>query len=227
MTTTATTPDLRTLLPAPAVLAVLRTASARTALDMAAPLKAGGITVLEVTTTVPDAAAVIRELAGDPELLVGAGTVTTTAQLDAVLEAGARFVVSPGLDEGVLGAGLAAGVPTVPGVLTPTEVIRARALGASTIKLFPADTVGPQHLAALQAVFPDTGFVPTGGVDLSTIERWLAAGPVAVGVGGVLEKTFRSGGAAALEALAAALVDHLPTHPHDPQTQTHHKEQQR
>ncbi|GHJ57587.1 ketohydroxyglutarate aldolase [Nocardioides sp. OK12] len=208
----ATGPDLRTLLPGPSVLAVLRTRTARTAVEMAAPLKAGGITVLEVTTTVPDAAGVIRELAGDPELLVGAGTVTTTAQLDAVLAAGSRFVVSPGLDEDVLVAGLAAGVPTVPGVLTPTEVIRARALGAGTIKLFPADTVGIAHLRALQSVFPDTGFIPTGGVDATSIAGWLGAGPVAVGVGSVLEKTYVDHGAAALEALAAELVAHLEKH---------------
>lgn len=207
-----TAPDLRTLLPGPSVLAVLRTRTARTAVEMAAPLKAGGITVLEVTTTVPDAAGVIRELAGDPELLVGAGTVTTTAQLDAVLAAGSRFVVSPGLDEDVLVAGLAAGVPTVPGVLTPTEVIRARALGAGTIKLFPADTVGIAHLRALQSVFPDTGFIPTGGVDATSIAGWLGAGPVAVGVGSVLEKTYVDHGAAALEALAAELVAHLEKH---------------
>lgn len=205
------TSDLRTVLPAPGVVAVLRTQTASEALEMADALRSGGVTVLEVTTSIPEAEGVVRRLAQHDDVVVGAGTVTAPAQLHSMLEAGARFIVSPGIHEGVLDAGLAAGVPVVPGVLTPSEVIRARGLGATTLKLFPAGTVGPGHLEALRSVFPGTGFIPTGGVDAANIGRWLEAGSVAVGVGSILDRTYRRQGARALEALATELVGLMPT----------------
>ncbi len=203
---TVPTTDLRSVLPEPAVVAVLRTATAGRALEMADALISGGVTVLEVTTSIPGAAGVVGELVGDDRLVVGAGTVTDLEQLETMLEAGARFVVSPGLAGDVLTAGLAHGIPVIPGVLTPSEVISATRLGATTVKLFPAGTVGPAHLAALTSVFPDVGFVPTGGVDASNLARWLDAGSVAIGVGSVLEKVFEQHGARGLKALAGELV---------------------
>ena len=143
------------------------------------------MTAVEVTFTVPDAPGAIAELAAEESLLVGAGTVLTPDQADAAVRAGARFLVSPGLDDEVLDAAERLGVPALPGVFTPTEVARA-ARRCSLMKLFPASLGGPTLLAALRGPFPDLAFVPTGGVSASTVGEWLAAGAIAVGASGDL-----------------------------------------
>ena len=167
------------------ILAVLRAGSAERAVAAARALAEGGVTAIEVTFSVPDAAAAIAELATDESLLIGAGTVLRADQVDAVIGAGARFVVSPNFDEQVLDAAAGHGVPALPGVLTPTEVARA-APRCSLVKLFPASLGGPAFLAALREPFPELGFVPTGGVTAVGVGDWLRAGAVAVGAGGDL-----------------------------------------
>ncbi len=177
--------QLRAELAARGVVAVLRAGSAERAVAAARALAAGGVTAVEVTFTVPDAPGAIAELAADESLLVGAGTVLTADQADAAVRAGARFLVSPGLDDQVLDAAERLGVPALPGVFTPTEVARA-ARRCSLMKLFPASLGGPTLLAALRGPFPDLAFVPTGGVSASTVGEWLAAGAIAVGASGDL-----------------------------------------
>lgn len=167
------------------IVAVLRAGSAQHAVAAARALADGGVTAIEVTFTVPDAPAAIAELAGDESLLLGAGTVLSADQVNAAVDAGARFVVSPNLDEQVLDAAQSRAVPALPGVLTPTEVARA-ARRCSLVKLFPASVGGPALLAALKEPFPGVGFVPTGGVTAEGVGDWLRAGAVAVGAGGDL-----------------------------------------
>jgi 2-dehydro-3-deoxyphosphogluconate aldolase / (4S)-4-hydroxy-2-oxoglutarate aldolase len=104
----------------------------------------------------------------------------------AAVDAGARFVVSPGLDEGVVSEAARLGIASMPGAATPTEVMRARSLGADFVKLFPASAYGPEHLRAIRVVFPDVAFVPTGGIDAQSAAGWFDAGATALAVGSAL-----------------------------------------
>jgi len=167
------------------LLAVLRAPSAAGAVTAARALAEGGVRCVEVTFTTPDAPAAIRELAADPDLFVGAGTVLDERQAEAAIEAGASFLVSPGLMWPVVDAGEAAGVLTLPGVLTPTEVAQASER-VDVLKLFPASVGGPSYLKALLAPFPDLRLIPTGGVSADNLGEWRAAGAFALGAGGDL-----------------------------------------
>ena len=130
-------------------------------------------------------------------------------QLDAVLEAGAQFVVAPGLDPAMVERCAVAGVAFLPGALTPTEVMNARALGLDAVKLFPSDTGGPAHLRALRSVFADVAFVPTGGVTRANGAGWLDAGAHALGLAGEFDAAWRAGGEQAVRALARDLHQRL------------------
>ena len=189
------------------VIAVVRHDDAQAALEMSHAVVDGGLRAVEITCAVPGAAEVIGRLRGalDDGVLVGAGTVLRREELEAVVAAGAQFVVSPGLDPDIVEQALAAGVAALPGVLTPSEVTRARALGVDTVKLFPAQSLGPDHLRALRSVFRDVAFVPTGGVTRGNAETWFAAGAVAVGLAGELAGAYREGGAQAVARLARTL----------------------
>lgn len=154
------------------------------ALPLAQALVAGGLPVVEITLRTAAGLDAIRAAAAVPGAFVGAGTVTTGAQADAVLDAGARFVVSPGIVEEVVAACRDRDVLALPGVATPTELLRAVALGCRTVKLFPAGPLGgPALVRALAALDPAIGFVPTGGIDLETARDYLAI-PQVVAVGG-------------------------------------------
>jgi 2-dehydro-3-deoxyphosphogluconate aldolase/(4S)-4-hydroxy-2-oxoglutarate aldolase len=193
------------------ILAVVRASSARRALAAGQALAEGSVTAIEITFTVPDAPLAIARLAADDSLLVGAGTVLTPDQAAAAVDAGARFLVSPHLDDRVLDAADELGVPALPGVLTPTEVARATQR-CPLVKLFPASVGGPGLLAALRGPFPELGVVPTGGVNSRNLGDWLAAGAVAVGAGADLcpPAAVEAGDAEALrghaERYAAALA---------------------
>ena len=198
--------DLRSLLPVPEPIAVVRTDTAASALEMSRALVAGGIRAVEITLTIPGAVELIEELAADARVLVGAGTVRTPEDVEAVVRAGARFVVSPGLDVAVVEAALAHPVAMVPGAFTPTEVMAARACGLTSTKLFPASTAGPAHLASLRQVFPEIGIVPTGGIAPDALATWVQAGACAVGIGSVINSTYARSGHQGLTELAATLI---------------------
>ena len=170
------------------LLAVVRGESRRAALEVVGALIEGGVLGIEITFTTPEAVRVIRDLDeeyGD-SILLGAGTVTTDEQVERSAEAGASFLVSPGSDPKLLPAMLGTGLLVLPGVLTPSEVMLARRLGAQAVKLFPGSSGGTSYLKALRGPFPDVPFVPTGGVSLENINDWFAAGAFAVGAGGAL-----------------------------------------
>ncbi len=165
------------------IVAVVRAASAKQAVDAAAALAAGGITAVEVALTTPDAVTAIREIrAAHPEVLVGAGTVLSSIEVAMSVNAGAAFVVSPGLEHDVLVAARREETLAIPGVLTPTEVQRASGL-APLLKLFPAGLGGSALLRALRGPFPGVRFMPTGGVALDNLADWFTAGAFAVGAG--------------------------------------------
>lgn len=167
------------------VLPVVTVDDADVAVPLVETLAAAGLTVVEITLRT-DAAldAIRRAVAEVPEAIVGAGTVTSVPLARAALDAGARFLVSPGLDADVVAAADRGGVPAVPGVATPTEVQRAVHLGCSTLKLFPAEVIGGTRLVtALAPVWPDVRFVPTGGVTAENAAGYLALTQV-LAVGG-------------------------------------------
>jgi 2-dehydro-3-deoxyphosphogluconate aldolase/(4S)-4-hydroxy-2-oxoglutarate aldolase len=147
---------------------------------------AGGVTVVEVTMTVPGAVDLLRELKkeyGD-KLLLGSGTVTTADQCQATIDAGAEFVVSPSLHPEVVAATKKNGKISCPGALTPTEAITAWNLGADYVKIFPCSALGgASYLKSLLAPFPQLKIIPTGGVTLQTAESFIKAGARALGVG--------------------------------------------
>lgn len=170
------------------VIAVIRAPGPETAVRAVDALVSGGVTAVEITYSTPDVPSVLRELEaryGDG-ILLGVGTITRPGEVEAAATAGARFLVSPGLDDDVAAAMTTTGLATLIGALTPTEVMRAGAIGAHAVKLFPASTGGVEHLRALRGPFPDLRLVPTGGVSAGNVREWLKAGVFAVGAAGSL-----------------------------------------
>jgi 2-dehydro-3-deoxyphosphogluconate aldolase/(4S)-4-hydroxy-2-oxoglutarate aldolase len=167
------------------LIPVLRARSESQAHAVVQAMIAGGVHIVEVTMTVPGAVDLIGVLKREyPQLLLGAGTVTTAKEAAATIEAGAEFVVSPSFHPEVVATTLAFDKVSVPGALTPTEVITAWRAGADYVKIFPASAVGGAgYLKALLAPFPDLRLIPTGGVTLETAESFLRAGARALGVG--------------------------------------------
>lgn len=180
------------------LVAIVRAPEADDAVRVGRTLFDAGIRLIEVTLTTRDAFTAIdtlRNFAPD-DALVGAGTVLTTIQSRNAVEAGAQFLVTPGLTEAVIGAE----VPVLAGAYTATEAYIAMAAGATAVKLFPASAGGPAYLKALRDPFPTMPLVPVGGVTLDLVPAYLIAGAVAVGVGGPLTGDAVRGGS--LEALA-------------------------
>jgi 2-dehydro-3-deoxyphosphogluconate aldolase/(4S)-4-hydroxy-2-oxoglutarate aldolase len=199
MSATLTTPaeTLERLREAEAI-AVVRARDGEEALHIVDALARGGLRAIELTFTTPGVADAIAEARRrlDPGTLVGAGTITDGAQAEAAAAAGADFLVSPHLDAALLDGMLATGLLCVPGVLSPSEVAGALRRGAIVVKLFPAGTVGVEHLRALFGPFPGLQVVPTGGITVATARSWLEAGAAAVGLGGeLLPQTLRDAGA--------------------------------
>jgi 2-dehydro-3-deoxyphosphogluconate aldolase / (4S)-4-hydroxy-2-oxoglutarate aldolase len=142
---------------------------------LAAALVAGGLPVAEVTFRTTAAVEVLRAMAANPDLLVGAGTVVTVTQIDQAVNAGARFVMSPGLDAQIVRRCQELGVPVFPGVATPTEIQAALACGVSIVKFFPAEPLGgATTVAALAAPFGGVRFIPTGGIGPVQAREYLA-----------------------------------------------------
>lgn len=195
-----------------AVIAVLRAASAQEAVQIAQAAKAGGVRIIEVTLTVPDALAAIRQLSESlgAEALVGAGSVLDAEAGRACIKAGARFVVSPVLKLGIVAACREHDVVVMPGALTPTEIAAAATAGADLIKVFPVSAVGgASYIRALRAPMPHLDLVPTGGVTLSTAAAYLQAGAAAIGAGSDLvgPEALRQGGRVGITAAARAYVE--------------------
>lgn len=164
---------------------VLRADSEAQALALAEAIAAGGVTVLEVTMTVPGAVRVMARLTRErPELLIGAGTVLDPETARMCMMEGAQFIVSPALNVRTVELCNRYSVPVLPGALTPTEVVTAWQAGADVIKVFPASAMGgAKYLASLKAPLPHVELIPTGGISHATARDFLAAGAFALGVG--------------------------------------------
>uniref|UniRef100_UPI0038D25B0C Pseudosymmetric protein nanocages GI4 C Chain n=1 Tax=synthetic construct TaxID=32630 RepID=UPI0038D25B0C len=170
------------------IVAVLRANSREEAIEIALAVFAGGVHLIEITFTVPDADEVIKrlEMLKRAGAIIGAGTVTSVEQCREAVESGAEFIVSPHLDEEISQFCKEEGVFYMPGVMTPTELVKAMKLGHTILKLFPGEVVGPQFVEAMKGPFPNVKFVPTGGVNLDNVCEWFEAGVLAVGVGSAL-----------------------------------------
>lgn len=178
--------SVATLIESVGLIPVLRAKNTQQALAVVGAMIAGGVTIVEVTMTCPDPCGVLRELKQryGSQLLLGSGTVTTARQAEDTIEAGAEFVVSPSFHPDVVQATKTAHKLSVPGALTPTEVITAHRAGADYVKIFPCSAMGgAPYLKALLAPFPHLKLIPTGGVTVDTAESFLKAGARALGVG--------------------------------------------
>ncbi|WP_434523235.1 bifunctional 4-hydroxy-2-oxoglutarate aldolase/2-dehydro-3-deoxy-phosphogluconate aldolase [Halorubrum sp. AS12] len=169
------------------VVAILRGVDSESAIDVADAVVEGGVTALEVTADTPNVAKTIGVLSDRyDDVLVGAGTVLDAETARAVQISGAEFLVTPTVDEDVIETGNRYGTPVATGAFTPTEAVRAYEAGADFVKVFPAKTGGPTHVAALSGPLPQIPLVPTGGVGPENAGEYVEAGAVAVGVGSAI-----------------------------------------
>ncbi len=171
------------------VVAVLRGVEADQLIGIADALREGGVTAIEVTADTPDVADLISDVAGafsEGETVIGTGTVLDAETARTTLMAGAEFVVSPSLHEDVIETCNRYGAVSAPGIMTPTEAIRGYEAGADFVKVFPAKTVGPDHLAAMKGPLGQIPMMPTGGVSPENAGDFVEAGAFAVGAGGAL-----------------------------------------
>src|SRR5580692_4083364 len=170
---------------------VLRAESEEQALGIASAIAAGGVTVLEITMTVPGAIRVMSRLTKQrPDILIGAGTVLDPETARMCLLEGAQFVVSPALNLKTIEMCHRYSAAVLPGALTPTEIVTAWQAGADVVKVFPASAMGgAKYLTALKGPLPQVDLIPTGGVSLATAKEFLEAGAFALGVGSDLVDT--------------------------------------
>lgn len=167
------------------VVAVIRMKDPAKLLKVIEAIRVGGVKCIEITMTVPGAVEIIREVSKTvpSDVLVGAGTVTDEKTADAVMDAGAKFVVGPILREGIIARCRERQAVVMPGCFTPTEIFTAWKAGADIIKVFPATSLGPKYFKDIAGPFPDIRMMPTGGVTIDNVGEWVKAGAVAVGIG--------------------------------------------
>lgn len=169
------------------IVAIIRGAEPKHVMAIVAALREGGVTNVEVTLNSPNALAVIREVSevmGD-RMLVGAGTVLDAADARSAIEAGAKFIISPTVDEDTIRYTKESGIVSIPGALTPTEILKAYRLGADIVKVFPA-SMGSAYIKDIRGPLPHIPLMPTGGIQLDNIQEYQKAGGVAFGIGTAL-----------------------------------------
>jgi 2-dehydro-3-deoxyphosphogluconate aldolase/(4S)-4-hydroxy-2-oxoglutarate aldolase len=194
------------------LVAIVRTASSDQATRVAEACAEAGVTALEVTFTVPGAAAVIESLAkrfSQDKMLVGAGTVLDPETTRIALLAGAQFIVSPSLNPETARMCNRYQIPYLPGAGTVKEVVEAMECGADIIKVFPGETLGPAFVKAVLAPLPQAPLMPTGGCSVDNVVDWIKAGAVAVGVGGSLTAGAKTGDYASITAMARTFLDRI------------------
>jgi 2-dehydro-3-deoxyphosphogluconate aldolase/(4S)-4-hydroxy-2-oxoglutarate aldolase len=190
------------------LVVVARASAASDYAPVLAALAEAGVQSVELTLTTPGTFDAFAELRAAFDGDLGIGTVTNVDQLERAIAVGADYVVTPITSPVLVERAVDAGMPIVPGGLTPTELFASWSAGASAVKVFPAGQVGPGYLKDLRGPFPDIAVVPSGGVDADSAAAWLAAGAVAVSVGGpLLGDAFRGGDLGALRERAERFVE--------------------
>ncbi|MBZ5753534.1 MULTISPECIES: bifunctional 4-hydroxy-2-oxoglutarate aldolase/2-dehydro-3-deoxy-phosphogluconate aldolase [Metabacillus] len=179
------------------VVAVVRADSKEEAAQISEACVKGGIMGIEVTFTIDNAEVVIKELAlqykNNAEVVIGAGTVLDAVTARIAILAGAQFIVSPSFDKETAKLCNLYQIPYMPGCMTITEMKNALEYGADIIKLFPGNAFGPEFVKSIKAPLPQVNIMPTGGVSLENIDQWIKNGCVAVGVGGNLVASAKTG----------------------------------
>jgi 2-dehydro-3-deoxyphosphogluconate aldolase / (4S)-4-hydroxy-2-oxoglutarate aldolase len=168
------------------LVAIIRTKTADDARAAATALIAAGVDVIEFTTTTPAVFDLIEEFASKTGVHVGLGTAMNRAHVLSGKDAGAKFVISPHVSQEVIEVTKQAGLISIPGVASPTDVADALRYGADILKFFPASALGPNYLKAVCEPFPGLNWMATGGISVETIPDWIAAGVTGFGVGGKL-----------------------------------------
>jgi 2-dehydro-3-deoxyphosphogluconate aldolase/(4S)-4-hydroxy-2-oxoglutarate aldolase len=170
------------------IVAVIRAQQSQQLVEVARALAEGGVNVVEITFTVPDALNVLRQVESElgGRVLLGAGTVLDAETARAALLAGAEYIVAPTLNIDVIRLCHRYDKLVIPGAFTPTEILAAWDAGADIVKVFPADVLGPAFFKAMKGPLPQVRLMPTGGVDLSTAPAFLSAGACCLGVGSQL-----------------------------------------
>jgi 2-dehydro-3-deoxyphosphogluconate aldolase / (4S)-4-hydroxy-2-oxoglutarate aldolase len=171
------------------IVAVLRGIDAERIVPVARAIHDGGVDAIEITANDPrvrEKVAAVDDALSSTDAVVGAGTVLDEPTAQSVIDAGAEFVLSPDVNPEVVRTCNRHGVLSAPGVMTPTEAVTAIDAGADVLKMFPASTVGPSHIGALQGPLGEIPIVPTGGVSLENVDSFFEAGAAAVGVGSAL-----------------------------------------
>ena len=191
------------------IIAVIRADCPELAARTAEACLAGGIKAVEIAYTTPDASEVIRHLREKyaADVLTGAGTVIDSETARAAILAGAQYIVAPSVNENTARLCNRYQVPYLPGASTISEVISAMEVGASIVKIFPGETLGPAFIRAVHGPLPQAPLMPTGGVTVENAREWLSAGCVALGVGSNLTRDAKSGDFAAVTALARKFVE--------------------
>jgi 2-dehydro-3-deoxyphosphogluconate aldolase/(4S)-4-hydroxy-2-oxoglutarate aldolase len=193
------------------IVAVVRAPDNRRLVEVCQALSEGGVPVVEITMTVPDAIDVIRHVRNElgERVLLGAGTILDPETGRAAMLAGAEFLVAPTVNPDVIRLCRRYDKVVMPGAFTPTEVLTAWEAGADVVKVFPAEVVGPAYFKALRGPLPHVRLMPTGGVDLNTAGEFLRAGACCLGIGGQLvePKAVASGDFDRLRTLARQYAD--------------------
>lgn len=173
------------------LVAVIRGARGKDVVSIAKALKAGGVNILEITAETPGVLSLIERLRSEfgDEVIVGAGTVLDAETARAAIMAGARFIFSPTVNVETIRMAKRYGVISIPGVMTPTEILTAHEYGADIIKVFPARIMGPKFLKDVHGPLPHIPLMPTGGVTVDNVNEYFHNGAVAVGLGSALVNT--------------------------------------
>lgn len=192
------------------LVAVIRASSRDEGIAICDAVRKGGIRFLEITFTVPKAAAIIEELTdryADEDVIIGAGTVLDAETARAAILAGAQFLVSPCFDEAMVKLCNRYRVPVLPGAQTIGEVMKCLEAGADVVKVFPGDAYKPGILKSFHGPIPQGLFMPTGGVSIENVQEWLNAGAYAVGTGSSLTKGAKTGDYEAVTREARRFVE--------------------
>jgi Entner-Doudoroff aldolase len=192
------------------LVAVVRAESKEQGEKIIDAIIAGGINFIEITMTVPGAVDIIKAMCDkykdNENVVIGAGTVLDPETARAVILAGAEYVVSPGLNPETIKLCNRYRVPMLPGVMTPTEAIQALELGCDVIKVFPGNLVGPEAISSFKGPLPQGEFMPSGGVAIDNVDKWIKAGACAVGTGSNLTVGAKTGDYAAITKTAQEFV---------------------
>lgn len=186
-------------------VAVIRAEDKTQGLKIVEAVRAGGITAIEVTMTVPGADEIIRELSVScsKDVLLGAGTVLDSETARACILAGAQYIVGPSFNEDCARLCNRYAIPYIPGVMSPQEAVRALEFGADILKIFPAELFGPKIISAFKGPFPQGNYMPTGGITVENAAEWIKAGAAVLGIGGALTKGAKTGDFASVTRTAA------------------------